>query len=185
MSTIVHQEFREKMEKTIEVLKSDLGVIRAGRANPKMLDKVMVNYYGSMTPLKQMAGVSAPEPRCILVQPWDVGALKDIEKAIAESDLGLNPTNDGKAIRIVIPQLTEERRKELIKVVGKTGEASKVAIRNERRQANDKLKKMEKDTEITEDELKKYQEDVQKLTDSNIKKIDELLDKKEKEIMEV
>jgi len=185
MSLNVHKELNEKMEKTLSVLKEELAVIRAGRANPKMLDKVVVDYYGTPTPLKQMAGVSSPEPRVILVQPWDMSALKDIEKAIMSSDLGFNPTNDGKVIRISIPQLTEERRKELVKLVGKTGENAKVALRNERRNANEAIKKLEKNGEITEDEAKKGQDEVQKITDSHVKTIDEMVSKKEKEILEV
>ena len=185
MSLDVHKELKEKMEKTLSVLKEELGVIRAGRANPKMLDKVVVDYYGTPTPLKQMAGVSSPEPRAIVVQPWDVSALRDVEKAIATSDLGLNPSNDGKIIRIVIPQLTEERRKELVKLVSKTGENAKVALRNERRNANEAIKKLEKNGEIAEDEAKKAQDEVQKITDENVKTVDQLVSKKEKEIMEV
>ncbi|KDR95195.1 ribosome recycling factor [Peptoclostridium litorale DSM 5388] len=185
MSLDVHKQLKEKMEKTLSVLKEELGVIRAGRANPKMLDKVVVDYYGTPTPLKQMAGVSSPEPRAIVVQPWDLSALRDIEKAIATSDLGLNPSNDGKIIRIVIPQLTEERRKELVKLVGKTGENAKVALRNERRNANEAIKKLEKNGEIAEDEAKKAQDEVQKITDENVKTVDQLVSKKEKEIMEV
>ncbi|OPJ57122.1 ribosome recycling factor [Alkalithermobacter paradoxus] len=181
----IHKTLEEKMEKTMSVLKEELSVIRAGRANPAMLDRVVVDYYGSITPLKQLATVSAPEPRVIVVQPWDMSALNSIEKAIQNADLGFNPTNDGKVIRIVIPQLTEERRKDLLKIVNKTGENAKVALRNERREANDKLKKMEKDGEITEDDLKKAQDEVQKITDKNIKVVDEMLEKKSKEIMEV
>ena len=173
------------MEKTIAVLKDELLTIRAGRANPNMLDRVMVDYYGTMTPLKQMAGVSSPEPRTILIQPWDKSAMGSIEKAILSSDLGFNPTNDGNSIRINIPQLTEERRKDLIKLVAKTGEQAKVAIRNERREANEAIKKMEKTSELTEDDSKKAQDEVQKLTDSHIKMIDDMLAKKEKDIMEV
>lgn len=181
----VHEKLEEKMEKTIAVLKDDLSVIRAGRANPTLLDKIIVDYYGTPTPLKQMAGISAPEPRTILVQPWDKSAMKDIEKAIQMSDMGFNPTNDGTQIRIAIPQLTEERRKELTKLVSKTGENSKVALRNERREANDKIKKMEKDSELTEDEAKKATDEVQKIIDKYTKTVDELVAKKEKEIMEV
>lgn len=180
-----HKKLEEKMEKTLSVLTEDLGVIRAGRANPKMLDKVMVDYYGSMTPLKQIASVSAPEPRAIVIQPWDATALADIERAIKMSDLGFNPSNDGKILRIVIPQLTEERRKDLMKVVGKTGEAAKVALRNERRDINDLFKKLQKDGELTEDDLKSALDEVQKMTDASVKKVDELVKKKEAEIMEV
>lgn len=180
-----HKKLEEKMEKTLSVLKEDLGVIRAGRANPKMLDKIMVEYYGTMTPLKQIASVAAPEPRAIIIQPWDATAVSDIERAIKMSDLGFNPTNDGKMIRIGIPQLTEERRKDLMKLVSKTGEAAKVALRNERREINDHFKKLQKDGEITEDDLKGALDEVQKMTDSYVLKIDELVKKKEEEIMEV
>ncbi|CBH21822.1 MULTISPECIES: ribosome recycling factor [Acetoanaerobium] len=185
MKLDIHKKLEEKMEKTIAVLKDELLTIRAGRANPNMLDRVMVDYYGTMTPLKQMAGVSSPEPRTILIQPWDKSAMGSIEKAILSSDLGFNPTNDGNSIRINIPQLTEERRKDLIKLVAKTGEQAKVAIRNERREANEAIKKMEKTSELTEDDSKKAQDEVQKLTDSHIKMIDDMLAKKEKDIMEV
>lgn len=185
MKLEVHEKLAEKMEKTIAVLKDELLTIRAGRANPNILDRIMVDYYGTMTPIKQMAGVSAPEPRTIMVQPWDKSALKSIEKAILASDLGLNPTNDGAVIRINIPQLTEERRKELIKLVSKTGENAKVAIRNERREANDAVKKLEKSSELTEDDSKKAQDEIQKMTDEHIKMIDEIVAKKEKDIMEV
>lgn len=185
MKLDIHKKLEEKMEKTIAVLKDELLTIRAGRANPNMLDRVMVDYYGTMTPLKQMAGVSSPEPRTILIQPWDKSAMGSIEKAILSSDLGFNPTNDGNSIRINIPQLTEERRKNLIKLVAKTGEQAKVAIRNERREANEAIKKMEKTSELTEDDSKKAQDEVQKLTDSHIKMIDDMLAKKEKDIMEV
>ena len=185
MKLDIHKKLEEKMEKTIAVLKDELLTIRAGRANPNMLDRVMVDYYGTMTPLKQMAGVSSPEPRTILIQPWDKSAMGSIEKAILSSDLGFNPTNDGNSIRINIPQLTQERRKDLIKLVAKTGEQAKVAIRNERREANEAIKKMEKTSELTEDDSKKAQDEVQKLTDSHIKMIDDMLAKKEKDIMEV
>ena len=185
MKLDIHKKLEEKMEKTIAVLKDELLTIRAGRANPNMLDRVMVDYYGTMTPLKQMAGVSSPEPRTILIQPWDKSAMGSIEKAILSSDLGFNPTNDGNSIRINIPQLTEERRKDLIKLVAKTGEQAKVAIRNERREANEAIKKMEKTSELTEDDSKKAQDEVQKLTDSHIKMIDDMLAKKEKDIIEV
>lgn len=180
-----HQILEEKMNKTIAVLKEELSVVRAGRANPRMLDKIIVDYYGSATPLKQLATVSAPEPRTIMVQPWDATALESVGKAISSSDLGFNPTNDGKVIRISVPQLTEERRKELIKHVHKIAENAKVALRNERRDANEAFKKMQKNSEITEDDLKTAQEEVQKMTDSNVKEVDELIKVKEKEIMEV
>ncbi|MDO4793712.1 MAG: ribosome recycling factor [Filifactor alocis] len=185
MKLDVHVRFEEKMNKTLSVLKEELSVIRAGRANPAMLDKVSVDYYGTATPLKQMAGVSSPDPRTIMIQPWDKTVLKDIEKAILASDLGLNPSNDGEIIRINIPQLTEERRKELVKLATKTGEQSKVALRNERREANDKIKKMEKDGELSEDDSKKALDEVQKMLDSCVKEVDAIIAKKEKEIMEV
>ena len=185
MKLDIHKKLEEKMEKTMNVLKDELLVIRAGRANPGMLDRVMVDYYGSQTPLKQMAAISSPEPRALVIQPWDMSSLNSIEKAIQQADLGFNPTNDGKIIRILIPQLTEERRKDLLKIASKTAENAKVALRNERRDVNEKLKKMQKDTEITEDDLKKAQDEVQKMTDKYIKNVDELLVKKEKEILEV
>ncbi|PAB61237.1 ribosome recycling factor [Anaeromicrobium sediminis] len=181
----IHKELEEKMQKTIRVYKEDLNAMRAGRANPALLDKIMVDYYGSSTPLKQIANVSAPEPRMLVIQPYDQTAISSIEKSITQSELGLNPSNDGKIIRLAIPQLTEERRKDLIKLVKKTAEGSKVAIRNERRDANDKLKKLQKNGEITEDDLKGAEEEVQKLTNKYIDVIDELLKKKEKEMMEV
>ena len=185
MKLDIHKKLEEKMEKTISVLKEELLTIRAGRANPNMLDRVMVDYYGTMTQLKQMAAVSSPEPRTILVQPWDKTAMGSIEKAILISDLGFNPTNDGNSIRINIPQLTEERRKDLIKLVLKTGEQGKVALRNERREANEAIKKLEKTSELSEDDSKKAQDEVQKITDAHIKAIDEVIAKKEKDIMEV
>ncbi|SCZ76870.1 ribosome recycling factor [Acidaminobacter hydrogenoformans] len=181
----VKKTFEEKMQKTVNVFNEELHAIRAGRANPQLLDRVVVDYYGSPTPLKSLATIAAPEPRMLTVQPYDVSALKDVEKAIMIADLGLNPSNDGKVIRIAIPILTEERRKDLIKVAKKTGEDAKIAIRNERRDANDKLKKMNKNSEITEDDLKSAEADVQKMTDKYIKQIDDLLVQKEKEIMEV
>ena len=174
-----------KLEKSIGVLKEELQSIRAGRANPALLDRIMVNYYGAETPLKQIAGVSAPEPRLLVIQPYDANAIGDIEKAIIQSDLGINPSNDGKLIRLAIPMLTEERRKQLQKIVKKAGEEIKVAIRNERRDANDKLKKMQKNNELTEDDLKKAEEEVQKLTDKYIKSVEETISKKEEEILEV
>ncbi|WP_129596997.1 ribosome recycling factor [Anaerophilus nitritogenes] len=185
MSLGLHKELEGKMNKTIQVLKEDLNALRAGRANPALLDKIMIDYYGTATPLKQVASVSAPEPRLLVVQPYDKSVMQLIEKAIMQSDLGINPSNDGKIIRLAIPQLTEERRKEMTKVVKKTGEAAKVAIRNQRRDANEQLKKMEKNAEISEDDFKKAEDEVQKITDKAIKSIDELVDKKEKELMEV
>ena len=185
MKLEVHIELEDKMTKTISVLKEELGVIRAGRANPAMLDKISVDYYGSQTPLKQMAGISSPDPRTIVIQPWDKTALKEIEKAILASDLGFNPSNDGEVIRINIPQLTEERRKELVKLVSKTGEQSKVALRNARRDTNDKIKKIEKDGELGEDDAKKALDEVQHIIDKYTKEIDSVVAKKEAEIMEI
>ncbi len=181
----IHDNLEQKMKKSIGVLKEELLSIRAGRANPALLDRITVNYYGSETPLKQIAGVSAPEPRLLVVQPYDASSISDIERAIIQSDLGINPSNDGKIIRLAIPMLTEERRKELQKIVKKLGEEIKVALRNERRDSNDKLKKMQKNKELTEDDLKKCEEEVQKLTDKYTKEIDQTISQKEKEILEV
>jgi ribosome recycling factor len=185
MKLEVHKHLEEKMEKTIGVLKSEFSTLRTGRANPAILDKVRIDYYGTPTPINQVGAVSSPDPRSIMIQPWDMGILKDIERAIGESDLGLNPTNDGKVIRIAIPALTEERRKGLVKQAGKMAEQAKVALRNERRDANDKLKKMQKDGEITEDDLKKAQDEVDKTIKKFEKTIEEMLTSKEKDIMTV
>lgn len=185
MPTEIYNHAKEKMEKTVSVLKEDLNTIRTGRANPKMLDKIQVDYYGSMTPIKQISTISAPEPRTLQVQPWDKGSLHLIEKAIQVADLGVNPTNDGNVIRINIPQLTEERRKDLIKQAQKMGEAAKVAIRNLRRDANDLIKKAEKDATMTEDDAKKELDSVQKLTDDFVKNIDSVISQKEKDIKEI
>ena len=174
-----------KMTKTINNLDGELATIRAGRANPHVLDKIAVDYYGSPTPIQQVANVSVPEARMIQIQPWEKSMLKAIEKAILTSDIGINPTNDGTSIRLVFPELTEERRKELVKDVKKKGEAAKVAIRNIRRDANDSLKKANKNSEITEDELEDQQDKVQKATDKYIKTIDGMIDKKSKEILTV
>lgn len=173
------------MNKTIEALKSEFTTIRAGRANAQMLDKIRVDYYGTPTPVNQVGAISVPEPRTLMINPWDKTAMAEIEKAIRNSDLGLNPTNDGQVIRISVPALTEERRKELAKQAGKVSEEFKVRLRNERRDANDKLKKMEKDGDITEDDLKKSQDEVQKLTDKFVKEVDALLKAKEQDIMAV
>lgn len=181
----VVKELEEKMNKTVNVLKEEFNSIRAGKANPQLLDRVMVDYYGSATPLKSMASVSAPEPRMLLIQPYDTTAIKDIEKGIMIADLGFNPSNDGKVIRIMVPALTEERRKELSKMAKKSGEEAKVALRNERRTANDLIKKLNKNGEITEDDVKSGEADVQKLTDKYVKLVDDLIEQKEKEIMEV
>lgn len=180
-----HKELESKMKKTIKVFDDELGSIRAGRANPSLLDRITVDYYGAQTPLKQIANISTPEPRLLVIQPWDANSIGDIERAILKSDLGVNPSNDGKIIRIAIPQLTEERRKELTKVLKKVTENAKVALRNERRHANDELKKLQKDGELTEDDLKKAEDQVQKITDNYIKEVDKLSDKKEKELLEV
>ncbi|MCH4178453.1 MAG: ribosome recycling factor [Megasphaera sp.] len=174
-----------KMDKTIESLKKDLASIRTGRASTTLLDRISVDYYGTPTPVKQVANVSAPEPRLITIVPWERKMLAIIEKAILKSDLGLNPNNDGTMLRLEIPQLTEERRKELSKKVGKDAEEAKVAIRNIRRDVNEAIKKMEKKKEITEDDSKEAQENIQKLTDKKIKAVDEIKAKKEKEVMEV
>ncbi|MDB0439691.1 ribosome recycling factor [Clostridioides difficile] len=185
MKLEIHKQLEEKMNGTIEALKFEFGTIRAGRANAQMLDKIRVDYYGTPTPINQIGAISVPEPRILMISPWDKSAMHEIEKAIANSDLGLNPSNDGEVIRLSVPALTEERRKELAKKASKASEEFKVRIRNERRDANEKIKKMEKGGEITEDELKKAQDEVQKMTDKFIKEIDTLLAKKEKDIMEV
>ena len=177
--------YEEKMTKTINVLVKDLAAIRAGRANPAVLDKLTIEYYGTPTPLNQVAAVSTPEPRTLQIQPWDASTLKAIEKAIFASDLGLNPQNDGKSIRLAFPQLTEERRRELIKQVSKTGEDSKVALRNIRRDANDTFKDMKKKNEITEDGQKEAEEKMQKITDKFVKEVDGIVAKKSKELAEV
>lgn len=179
------KELNEKMSKTINVLKDELHTIRAGKANPSILNRVSIEYYGSMTPLNQMANISVPEPRLITIQPYDATIITDIEKAIMMADLGLNPSNDGKIIRLAIPMLTEETRKNLVKVAKKAGENAKVAIRNERRHANDLLKKMHKENELTDDDLKSAEKEVQNAVDKNIKTIDELISVKEADIMEV
>lgn len=185
MKLEIHKNLESRMDNTMEALKVEFTTIRAGRANAQMLDKVRVDYYGTPTPINQIGAISVPEPRTLLISPWDKTALAEIEKAIRNADLGLNPTNDGEVIRISVPMLTEERRKELAKRASKVAEEFKVRVRNDRRDSNDKLKKMEKDGEITEDELKKAQDDVQKITDKYTKNIDEMLALKEKDIMEV
>lgn len=174
-----------RMDKTIDALKHEFASIRTGRASTSLLDKVMVDYYGTPTSVNQVANVQAPEPRLILVKPWERNMIGPIEKAVLQSDLGLNPSNDGETIRLAIPQLTEERRKELVKVVHKKAEEAKVAVRNIRRDANDAIKKEEKAKTITEDDSKNGQDKIQKLTDKKIKSIDELKDKKEKDVLEV
>lgn len=175
----------EKMKKSMEVLKKELQSLKAGRANPSMLDKISVDYYGTPSPVASLATVSTPEPRMLCIQPWDRNAIKDIEKAILKSDLGLNPSNDGQVIRLVIPELTEETRKNLVKVVKKHGEETKVAIRAIRRDSNDKLKALKKDGNHSEDEIKKTEDEIQKITDNFIKEIDKTVEAKEKEIMSV
>ena len=175
----------ERMNKTIDLLRRELASVRAGRANPAMLDKIMVECYGSPMPINQIATIAVPEPRLITIQPWDKGTVKDIEKAIQKSDLGINPSDDGQVIRLAIPQLNEERRKELVKTTRKKADDSRVAVRNIRRDAIEDLKKAEKEKLLTEDDCKKGQERAQKLTDRHMKDIDGILDKKEKEILEV
>lgn len=184
MNEVVEQS-KEKMEKAVENLSREYTTIRAGRANPSLLDKIQVDYYGVQTPLNQLASISAPEPRLLVIQPWDKSAVEAIEKAILKSDLGLTPNNDGNIIRISIPQLTEERRKELFKVVKKMAEDARVAVRNIRREANDQIKSSEKNSDISQDESKRLQDKIQELTDTHINKIGEVLEAKEKEIMEV
>ena len=180
----IYQETRESMGKSVEALKNELKRIRTGRASLSILDGIKVDYYGTLTPLNQMATLAVPESRLITIQPWDVSVIKDIEKAILKSDLGLTPSSDGKIIRISIPQLTEDRRKELVKVVHKVCEEYKVSVRNFRRDSNELIKSMKKDGEITEDDTFKSQEQVQKITDEHIKLIDECYQEKEKEILE-
>ena len=178
------QTYEEKMKKTMANLDSELATIRAGRANPNVLNKIMVDYYGSPTPIQQVANVSVPEPRMIQIQPWEKSMVKVIEKAIQTSDLGINPANDGSSIRLVFPELTEERRKELVKDVKKKGEAAKVAIRNIRRDGNDAFKKL-KGSDVSEDEIKDMEDDLQKMTDKFVKEVDKAVDVKSKEVMTV
>ena len=177
--------FEEKMKKSVASIESEFAAIRAGRANPQVLDRISVDYYGTPTPIPQLASVSTPEARMLVIQPWDQKALKDIEKAIQASDLGINPQNDGRAIRLNFPQLTEERRKDISKQVAKLGEEGKVAVRNIRREGNDQIKAMKKKSEITEDEQKLSEEELQKLTDRYIKLMDEAVAVKTKEIMAI
>ena len=181
----VVKQFEEKMAKSIEVLQEDFASIRAGRANPHLLDKIKVDYYGTPTPIQQVGNISVPEARIILITPWEKSLLKELERSINQADIGINPTNDGTAIRLVFPELTEERRKDLAKDIKKKGEETKVAIRNVRRDAVDKIKKMEKASEITEDDLKDGEDHIQKITDDAIKKVDSVVDNKTKEIMTV
>src|SRR5690625_5177443 len=181
MTESIIKDTNERMDKAIEALKRDLSAIRAGRANPALLDRVVVDYYGTPTPLNQVGSISTPDPRSLVIQPWDKSILSDIEKAIQKSDLGLSPNNDGNIIRINIPMLTEERRAELVKQARKSGEDAKVAIRNIRRDANDDIKRKEKD-EISEDDSRRYQEQIQKITDQYIAEVEQVLEGKEKEI---
>ena len=175
----------EKMGKTVSVLKKELASMKAGRANPSMLDRIEVEYYGTMSQITQLANVSAPEPRVLLIQPWDKTSIKAIDKAIQKSDLGINPSNDGSVIRLVIPELTEETRRNLVKSIKKTGDDAKVAIRAIRRECNDKIKALKKSDDISEDEVKKGEDDIQKKTDAYIKDIDKIIETKEKEVMTV
>ena len=176
-------EIESKMNKTVEVFKQNLSEVRAGRANPAILNKISVEYYGTPTPINQVAGISVPEARLIMIQPWDASILKDIEKAILASDIGINPNNDGKVIRLSFPELTEERRKELVKDIKKMAEESKVAVRAIRRDGIDKAKAMQKNSEITEDDLRSAEDTIQKMTDKKIEEIDKILADKEKEIL--
>ncbi len=181
----MYSHIEEKMKKTLVVLDAQLAEIRAGRANPKVLDKILVNYYGAPTPINQVANIMVPEARMITIQPWDASLLKEIEKEIQKSDLGINPTNDGKLIRLVFPELTEERRKELVKDIKKIAEESKVAIRSIRRDGIEEFKAKQKNSEITEDDLRDAEEKIQKLTDKYVSEIDAACANKEKEIMSV
>lgn len=185
MADQVLKQAKDKMDKAVKAYQRELATVRAGRANPSLLDKVQVEYYGALTPLNQLATISVPEARLLVIQPFDKSSINDVEKAIQKADLGLSPSNDGSVIRIAIPALTEERRKDLVKLVGKYAEEAKVAVRNIRRDANDELKKLEKNGELTEDELRGYTEDVQKATNHHIAEVDKLTKEKEKEIMEV
>ena len=178
-------QYNEKMQKSLDNLLAEFGGIRAGRANPHELDKIKVDYYGTPTALQQVANINVPEPRMIQIQPWEASLVKEIEKAIMTSDLGINPTNDGKVIRLVFPELTEERRKEIAKDIKKKGESAKVAVRNIRRDANDAFKKLSKSADISEDEIKELEDGVQKLTDKYIAQIDKAVDEKNKEILTV
>jgi ribosome recycling factor len=185
MANQVINDAKDRMIKSISQLKKELATLRAGRATPSLLDKIQVEYYGALTPVNQLANISTPESRLLIIQPWDKGSLSDIERAIMKSDLGLTPSNDGSIIRLAIPMLTEERRGELVKLIKKYGEEAKVAIRNVRRDANDGIKKIEKEGTISEDESRRHQETVQKVTDEQIVSVDKIVADKEKEIMEV
>jgi len=179
------KNIEEKMDKTITVLEGNLAEVRAGRANPAILNKIMINYYGVPTPINQVAGISVPEARLIVIQPWDASILKEIEKEILKAEIGINPNNDGKVIRLVFPELTEERRKELVKDIKKMGEEAKVSVRSVRREGMDMAKAEQKEGTITEDELKGMEDKIQKLTDSKVADIDKAIENKEKEIMSV
>jgi ribosome recycling factor len=184
MPNSIKKSTEERMEKAIQALKKDLATLRAGRASPLLLDRIQVEYYGSQTPIQQLAAINIPDSRTLMIQPWDKTAIGSIEKAIQKSDLGLTPSNDGNTIRLTIPALTEERRTELVKTTKKFGEEAKVAIRNIRRDANDEIRKLEK-VQISEDESKRHQDEIQKLTDRFVSEVDKVLSSKEKEIMEV
>ncbi|MFD1037954.1 ribosome recycling factor [Virgibacillus byunsanensis] len=185
MSESIMKEMRDKMKEAVQAFSKSLATVRAGRANPSLLDSIYVDYYGASTPLNQLASISAPEARLLVITPYDKSAIGEVEKAIQKADLGLSPSSDGNVVRINIPQLTEERRKDLVKVVGKYAEEARVQVRNIRRDANDQLKKAEKNSELTEDDLRSLQDDVQKETNNQIAEIDKLVKDKEKEIMEV
>ncbi len=185
MYRAVNAEAKDKMQKTKDFYQRDMLALRAGRANPQILDRITVDYYGTPTPLKQMGNINSPEPRLLTIALWDVKAIPLVEKAIQKSDLGMNPSNDGKLIRLVVPELNEERRKELTKVVRKGAEEAKVAIRGARRDAMEQVKKLKKDSKITEDDQRKAEDELQKITDAQIKEIDKIAAEKEKEIMEV
>ena len=180
-----YKSIEEKMEKTISVFSEKLSEVRAGRANPAILNKIKIDYYGTPTPINQVAGISVPEARLIVIQPWDISVLKEIEKAILQSDIGINPNKDGKVIRLTFPELNEERRKELVKEIKKMGEEAKVAIRSSRRDGIEMAKNEQKEGNMTEDELKQAEQDIQKITDREIEEIDKILSNKEKEIMSI
>lgn len=180
-----YTNIKEKMEKTISVFSEKLSEVRAGRANPAILNKVKIDYYGTPTPINQVAGISVPEARLIVIQPWDMSVLKEIEKAILASDIGINPNNDGKVIRLNFPELNEERRKELVKEIKKIAEDAKVAVRSIRREGIDEFKAKQKNSEITEDDLRTAEDKIQKMTDKKIEEIDQLLEAKEKEVMSI
>ena len=185
MPSVLIKEAEVNMKKSLEIVKKEFATLRAGRATPALLDKIMVNYYGTSTPVNQLANISVPEARLLVIQPWDKNSLPEIERTIMKSDLGITPASDGTVIRLAIPQLTQERRKDLLKVIKKKSEDGRVAVRNVRRDVNDQLKSIQKEGKISEDELKRSQEEVQKLTDRYIKEIDNLFNTKEQEIMQV